>query len=239
MRIALCDDCKFHCSINKEYLEKWSKNKNINIEVEQFTSAEEFLFKWTYESFFDVVLLDVNMEGMSGIELATEIRKKDENMIIIFITSEITYALKGYKVQALDFILKPIKEEEFNLALDNAYNKFEKSKENNNYIMLTKSKEKVKIYLNDIIYIAAFDHYIDIHTSEEIYTFKEKIGYIEKVLESDKEFIRCHRSYIINIKHVNKISTLKAYMDNGNEVSISKSRSKETIMEFDKYYKKD
>ena len=111
------DDPSFQKTIS-EYIERYKKETNIDIQASFFQDGNELVFK--YEPIYDVLLLDIEMPKMNGMDAAREIRKRDQRVLIIFITNMAQYAINGYEVGALDFVLKPIKYFSFSMKLEKA-----------------------------------------------------------------------------------------------------------------------
>lgn len=172
---------------------------------------------------------------MSGIELAKKIRTIDKEVIIIFITGIDEYVFEGYNVSAFNYLLKPIDEVKIFNVLDNIKEKLEKDITNKKFLILSKGKNILRIDYDDIFYIIAFDHYIDIHTKNDIYTFNRKISEIETLLPQ-RYFVRCHRSYIVNIKYVKNINKNSLLLENQIKIPVSKTRINDTYDTFINYY---
>ena len=200
-----------------------------------FESAEKFLFSWEYEEVYDVIILDIQMKSMSGMDLAKNIRERDSEVIIIFITAFDDYVFDGYDVSAFNYLIKPINNEKIFSILDKAKEKLEKNKNNKQFLLLSKGKNIFKIEYDDIYYIIAFDQYIDIHTNNNIYTFHMKISELEELLP-EKDFVRCHRSYIVNIKYVKNINRNSLILENDIKIPISKTRMDNTYNTFINYF---
>ena len=234
INIAICEDDEKQLLVNKHYVEQWAtlRDKRVNILI--YKNAESFLFNWNYEQHFDIVFLDIQMGQMSGMELAQYIRSRDEDIEIIFITGEDKYVFNGYKVRALDYLMKPIKQEEVCQCLDVWMNKNQKKE--SSYFLLKKGKEILKVSYDDIYYFISFDHYVDMHTTDEVITFKEKIGQVEQQLPQE-QFCRCHRSYILNLKYIDTISKNEIVLDNEAKIPVSKSRVTKTHEAFMKYFR--
>ena len=235
INIAICEDDQNQMLINKKYIERWAKVSNSEVNILTYPSAESFLFNWNYEQHVDIILLDIAMGKISGIELARHIRKVDEQVAIIFITGEESYVFEGYKVHALDYLLKPIKKDDIFYCLNRWKSKY--LKEDTSYYLVKRGKELAKVNYDDIYYFISFDHYIDMHTKDEVITFKEKIGQVELDLSS-QQFCRCHRSYIVNLKHIESIYKNEVILDNGSRLPVSKSRVNITYESFMNYFRK-
>lgn len=222
MKIAICDDCINEYDLLFGYINEWKNNFYSDVTVEYFSSAEEFLFHWPEEKSFDLVFLDVEMKSISGMDLAKEIRKIDEHMMITFVTGYHNYVFDGYSVRALNYILKPISREKCFETLDIALKELN-NKNVNKFYILKNHKSSKKIRLDDIKYMIMFSHYIDIVTTDEVVKYKIKIGEIEKELPYPK-FIRCHRSYIVNLNYVDTILPDKLILNDGLSIPISKKK---------------
>jgi DNA-binding LytR/AlgR family response regulator len=111
IKIAICDDEHRQTEYIKMLVSAWADENNIKISVDMFESAESFKAAWSEEQTFDILLLDIEMGGQNGIELAREIRRSDAKLIIIFITGFTDYMPEGYDVSALHYLVKPVKED--------------------------------------------------------------------------------------------------------------------------------
>ncbi len=225
MRIAICDDCINEYNVLLEYINEWGNKIDSAITVEYFSSAEEFLFYWPEEKSFDLIFLDIEMKSISGMELAKEIRKIDDNLIIVFVTGYKNYVFDGYTVRALNYILKPISKNKCFEVLDFVLKEISCNNENKYYV-LKNYKNSRKIKLDDIKYMIMFSHYIDIVTEDEVIKYKTKIGDIAKELPYPT-FIRCHRSYIVNLNYVETILPDKLILTDGLSIPISKKKWKD------------
>ncbi len=235
INIAICEDDEKQAIINKKYIEQWFILRELSVNISIYPISENFLFNWNYEQHIDIIFLDITMGKMSGIELAKHIRSQDEEVTIIFITGEESYVFEGYKVHALDYLMKPVKKEDIFYCLDRW--KIRSLKKEMAYYLVKKGKELIKINYDDIYYFISFDHYIDINTVNDVITFKEKIGHVEQELPTT-QFCRCHRSYIVNLKHIESIYKNEIILDNGSKLPVSKSRINTTYEAFMNYFRK-
>ena len=118
MNIAICEDNIEELNIINEYIEQWSKNNNIKVKIDKYQSSESFLFEWTDYNKYDIVFFDIKMKKVSGIELSNLVREKNKVVDIVFVTGMIEYALHGYKVSAMQYLLKPIKQDDIYSCLN-------------------------------------------------------------------------------------------------------------------------
>ena len=161
----------------------------------------------------------------SGIELSNIIREKNNKVDIVFVTGFFKYALHGYRVGALQYLMKPINISDLYFCLDKTLERINNRDETSTLILET-TKKTIKLDYNEIYYCIMFSPYIDIHTNSEKITLREKISEMENKLPKEY-FIRCHRSYIVNVKHIKSIMKNYVLMENGEKIPISRGKYKE------------
>ena len=159
---------------------------------------------------------------MSGIELSNRIREKSKTVDIVFTTGFFKYALYGYKVGALQYLMKPINKSDLHFCLDKS---LERINNEIDKIVIETTKKNIKLDYNEIYYCIMFSPYLDIHTKSDKISLRKKISEIEEVLPS-KYFVRCHRSYIVNVKHIKSITKNNVLLENGVSVPISRGKYK-------------
>ncbi|MEG1311231.1 MAG: LytTR family DNA-binding domain-containing protein [Romboutsia sp.] len=228
IRIGICEDEKDIQSLIKDYIDIILKNTEY--EVQKYDSGEELLesnFKY-----IDILLLDIQMGQLNGMDTARKIREVDNNMEIIFTTSLIDYVQDGYEVRAYRYLLKPIELEELEKHVLNCIKEIKKKK--NNYIIIENKSNTYKIYSNEITYIEVQKKNMLIHTINKKYDIRYSLNKIEKDLNLDK-FVRCHKSFLVNLNYVENIKPNIAILESGEEVSISRYRYKDVKEKFLKF----
>lgn len=236
MNIAICDDEKSQRDLLQKYVYEWAEKKNKKINIFLFESSENFSFYWSEEKNIDLILLDIQMGTQNGVELAKKIRKTDEDMQIVFITAITEYIAQGYEVEALNYLVKPIEREQLFRCLDKAA-----LKENrlDSKILLDTKQGMIRIAVQDIWYLESFGHQCMINTKNDVYEVKESIGNMETNVEfGEASFIKCHRSYLINLKHVSKIEKESVVMDDGRNIPISRNSYKKVMQSFIGFYRR-
>lgn len=233
LNIAICDDENIQVELLQKYVNNWANRRDINLQVERFYSAESFEFSWSMDKKYNILLLDIEMSGKNGIELAKNIRKEDKVLDIIFITAIADYIGEGYDVSALNYLIKPIKEEKLYECLDKAIQKIPKEEKT---ILINIEGETHRIIQSDIIYVEAFSHTVEINTVNMKYITRKNIGELEKELDN-KILIRCHRSYIVGLKHIKKIGKTDIDLDNGDIIPVSRRLYSNTNMAFIKFFR--
>lgn len=215
--LAICDDNQADVIYLSSFLEKWAEKEEKALKIESFPSAEAFLFQYEEEKSFDILLLDIEMGDMNGIELARKIRRENHLVQIIFITGYMEYVAEGYDVEALHYLLKPVTEEKLYGVLDRAAERL-KSKEKE--LCLTLPGSVTRIALCEIRYLEVRRNYVTIHGAED-YTVKKTLNELEE--ELDGSFCRTGRSYIVNLHFVKKITRTQVILKDGREIPLSRN----------------
>lgn len=209
------DDPSFQKTIS-EYIERYKKETNIDIQASFFQDGNELVFK--YEPIYDVLLLDIEMPKMNGMDAAREIRKRDQRVLIIFITNMAQYAINGYEVGALDFVLKSVK-----------------GQESVNILLEYKDGMK-KVSSDEIVYVEIRDHWLHIFTVDEEYQLLSTLKEFAAKL-ADYHFICCSSSFCINMKYVTDFQKDIITLNDKTELKVSRSKKKEVKQALLDYYK--
>ncbi len=216
LNIGICDDHREHIDMIKEYVERWADQNFYTVELRAFYSAEQFIIENEVLSQFDILLLDIEMSEMDGVALAKKIRQVDERVIIIFISGYQEYIQEGYEVAALHFLIKPLEEEKLIQVLNRAITKIKKDEK---VLNVQTSNYLKKIALSEIKYVEVMKNYVTIHAKEDT-VVKRTLSEVEKDL--DERFFKISRSYIINLKYVQKSSRKEVVMNNGEVLPLSR-----------------
>ena len=217
-RIAICDDEQNQIEYITLIVALWSAHEGHGCEIRTFASAEAFLFEYEEDKAYDILLLDVEMKNMNGIELAKRIRKDNNRAEIIFITSHSEFVGEGYEVDALHYLIKPISADKLMQVLAKAAEKLSVDPPS---VVISCDGETVKLYESDILYTESFLHYVIIHTKDKEYKIKENISVFENKLSDD--FYRIHRSYLVSLKYITRISRTSVNIGN-TELPLSRGK---------------
>lgn len=214
--LAICDDE----NIEREYLQQlvadWAKSKNLRLKLLLYPSAEAFLFAY-WDLSVDIALLDIRMGDMDGIALAKRLRQEDNRVQIVFITGLPDFIADGYEVDALHYLMKPVSNEKLTYVLDRAVQRLAMKES----MVLLPLKDGIRrLSVASIRYIEAFSHDLLIHTDQSYFSVKITMNEMGKTL--GPEFFRCHRSFLVNMRRVRKITKNSLEMDNGDVLPLSR-----------------
>jgi DNA-binding LytR/AlgR family response regulator len=216
--VAICDDEMLTCLDIKKRMQNIFLKKGVNHNIQTFCSGKELIDS---KSKFDIILLDIKMDALNGIETAKKLRENNCSSILIFITSAPEYVYYAFDVEAFHYILKPIDNTKLTDILCNAINKVLQSK--NEFIIIQANRQNIKIELSEIIYFEITGRVIKAHSNEAIYEFYEKLSVLEQKLPND-EFFRCHKSYLINLSYVTSFEKNEITLNNTEKIPLSKLR---------------
>ena len=221
INIGICED-ELHYRVNiKDMLGDILSTYSINYKIYEFSSGEELLSN--YPKDLDILIMDIQMKIINGMDTARKIREFDQNLEIIFMTSFSEFMQEGYEVKAYRYILKPISERKISRNILPCINEIMKKK--NHYLTINVKNYVDRIKIDSIVYIETDRPNILIYTNDNKYTTKMSISKIDKILR-EHGFFRCHNSYIVNLKLVESMNsnTLKI---GEKYIPISKYRVKE------------
>jgi len=233
-RVAIVDDSVADAEFVQRIVTVWAGEQQAYIHVEVFSSAENFLFHYAEDKQWDILLLDIEMGAMDGVSLAKKIRQDNESVQIVFITGFADYISEGYEVSALHYLMKPVKQEKLFAVLDRAVAAMQKTER---VILLPVGGEMLRLPVNQVQYVEAFSHAVAIVTGTDTIQVKMSISEIEKMLGDG--FIRSHRSYLVGLKHISRLSKAEVILDNGKALPLSRSAAAAVHKAFISYYTGD
>ncbi len=218
LKIAIVEDDINYAQQLKDYLVRYQQERGQEMEVTAYSDGDGLLED--YRSQFDVILMDVEMPFIDGMTAAREIRKVDSEVVIIFITNMAQYAIKGYAVDAMDYVLKPISYFAFSQRLERAIGRMKKRE--TKYIMVTTKGGTQKLDVSQLYYVESQGHSLLFHTSEgelvSTGTMQELEGKLEQL-----HFCRGNKGYLINLAHVDSVRDGCAIV-HGTALALSRPR---------------
>lgn len=219
VRVAIVEDeAELHDYYGK-LVEAWGRSRNIRPGITFVESSEEYLFKYDRQNIFDVIILDVCMKDMNGMELAHEIRKFDRNVQIVFLTGKSEYVFEGYEIGAVRYLIKPVEERELAKALDACMEKLESCRED--YLMMKYQGESLRLLRSEILFIQVEGHYLKMQTVDRVYEWKESLKEMLSRLDPAR-FVPANRSAVVNLEFVSKITREECILENGEAIPVSR-----------------
>lgn len=231
IKIAVVEDSTEDLNNCLSLLKCYSKEKGIPFTIQTFSSGDAFLMR--FKSQYDFIILDINLSAMNGIDVARNIRSKDEEVVIMFATNLAKYATKGYEVDAIDFVLKPLTYASFYLRLERVMKKLNKKDEYFVLVPYESGFSKVNIY--DINYIEVISHDIIFHLTngKSITTTGTLKKYEEELM--NHWFIRCNSCYLVNARKIKRVEKLDIQLTNDEVIAISHPKRKAFMESFKRF----
>lgn len=224
-RIAIVEDDKACTALLESHIIKYASHHNENFEIFKFEDGDEITSD--YEAKYDIIFLDIEMKRMDGISAARKIRSFDNDVIIIFITIMPQYAIKGYEVEALSYLIKPVPYFALQQELMKSLERLDKR--NRKYVLLKTENGIIRTNVSDIYYVETMKHHLIIHTKMGVYTIKSTLKNFYGELEGSP-FCFCNSCYIINLEEVTGIQGEDVIV-NGEKLKISRPRKKKFMEE--------
>lgn len=232
LSIGICDDEMLECCSMAKLIKEIMEEKKIPFIMSQFYHGEDLL---QAAEDFDIIFLDIMMYGMNGMETARLLRDNGFHKILIFISASRDYILDAYDVEAFYYMIKPLERNKLSRLLERSVQKLEPDSED--FILIGKERQMKKLLLKDIYYFEIRGRIVSVHGAEGVFDYYEKISVLEQAL-SKKGFFRCHKSFLINLKHVNTYNHQEVTLDNGANIVIAKRRWEDFCKEILDYMKK-
>jgi len=217
IHIAICDDEKQQRDYMMLLVKKWADEANTKATIALYESAEQFKMMRDESIPNDILLLDIQMGKQDGVSLAKELRANNEKMIIIFVTGLPDFLQEGYDVSALHYLMKPVDEGKLFAVLTKAAQQVKKVEPQ---LIFTIDGENLRVAASDIMYIESFAHSLEVVLVSGSITVKMPAHKLQERL--GKDFVRCHRSYIVGMRHISRITKTDVVLDNGKSIPLSR-----------------
>ena len=218
LNIVICDDEFLHRSILKEFLVRILDEELLEYDLIEYSSGEDLISNYDK---VDLLFLDIQMNELSGMDVARKIREFDNNVEILFTTSVEQYVFEAYEVKAYRYLVKPIEYEELKKQVKLCISDYLSK---NSIISIDSNKATVKIPIGEILYAEVMKKEVTIYTKSKVYTIETSMKRVENKL-SNYGFFRCHHSYLINLNKASEIRD-KAIFINDKEIPVSRTRYK-------------
>lgn len=205
IRIAIVEDDDFYLQQLKEYLTRYGQESGKSFHISVFHDGAGIAEK--YDPVYDIILMDIELPRMDGMTAAERIRRQDPEVVIIFITNMPQYAMKGYTVEAMDYVLKPISYYAFTQRIERAIQRMHRR--DKRFIAVNYQGGMLKLDVSQITYVEVQDHDLIYHTTQGSYAAKGTLSEAERMLGSSK-FFRCNKGYLVNLEYVESVRNYDA-----------------------------
>ncbi len=222
-KIAICDDEQALIDTLKTNLEQYSRQTGIEFCFFEFHDGTELLEN--YQPDFDLIFMDIKMEKKSGLKTAEEIRKTDSTVGLFFLTSLSQYVWKGYEYGAINYLLKPMKYGRLKMELDRFFSRYQGREKG--YLSFSNDNGKYKVLYKNLRYAETQKRNVLLHFDDQEQVIYKNMKEIASLLEAQRQFARCHASYVVNLSFVKSVQDLEAVLTTGERVPISQPKRKE------------
>lgn len=230
MRVAICDEEKESCA----QLGQLVRRQEPDCEVMCFYSAGQFLEARRH---FDILLLDIQMEGMRGMEVARALRISGEDTVLIFVTARKEYAAEAYEVSAFYYLLKPVDTDKFCEVFRGACGEVRRLEDARGGQLFFQTKTRnFTLQKKEILYVESARRQVEIHTLKENITVYATMKHMEEQLGAD--FCRCHRGYLVNLAYVAGYGNGVVRLQNGETVYLAREKYSEFVRTYTEYLKR-
>lgn len=230
MKIAVCDDLQEDQRTLSKYILQYADKMMLDIEIQTIDSGVKLISEFQ-KSAYKIIFLDIYMDGLSGVETALKIRETDKQCMIIFTTSSPDYRAEGFEVGAVHYLLKPLKYNEVEEALNRCSRLFVESEK---YFSITVERHTVQVRMQDILYIEVYGKLVLIHTVRETLKTYMPLAQIAALL--DGPFLKCNRSYIVNMRHITAVHKECFQLENGESIPIRYNGRQKVKDEYNLYF---
>ena len=217
LQIAICDDLEEERVILSRMLRNYARRQGLSLQVHFFVSGEELLQSVRRANACQVLFLDIYMPGISGVETARRLRAAGYGASIVFATTSTDHGVDSFEVRASDYLVKPFRQEEVDRALDWC---LEHMPEPLRSLSVYAEGEIQEFPLASVLYIEVLGHQCHIHTLRQTVVVRKSLDDLERAVDSP-DFFRCHRSFLVNLGHVERIESSDFLMSDGARIPIS------------------
>lgn len=231
IQIAIVEDEKVYVSTLQKYLKQYEEEHSVNFQIHTFSDGLDIISD--YSSEYDIIFMDIQMTHLDGMKTAEKIRSLDEDVAIIFITSTVSFAVQGYLVDALGYIVKPVSYFAFSQILNKAIKQV-KQKQTQYYMHIDVDGGRMRLSTSQIYYIESQKHHVLIHTEQGDFLTAGPMKRIEAEL-SPLGFSKCHNAYLVNLQHVTGVLQNNALLSDSSNLPISRARKKAFMSDLTKF----
>ena len=223
IRIAIVEDAAFDRQVLRDCLREYGQETGTELLITEFTGGTAFLEQ--YQEDLDLIFMDIMMDGLDGLTTARKLRRRDDKVLLVFVTSMLQYAVQGYSVDAMDFIVKPVTYTGLKLCMDRVVRRLNETTPVR--LRFTNREGTHSADAAEICYIESLEHKIVVHTVQGEIQSDMSLAAAEKMVKA-LPFFRCHVSYLVNLRYVDRVSGNDVWV-NGDRLAISRYRRKDFL----------
>ena len=223
IRIAIVEDAAFDRQVLRDCLREYGQETGTELLITEFTGGTAFLEQ--YQEDLDLIFMDIMMDGTDGLTTARKLRRRDDKVLLVFVTSMLQYAVQGYSVDAMDFIIKPVTYTGLKLCMDRVVRRLNETAPVR--LRFTNREGTHSVDAAEICYIESLEHKIVVHTVQGEIQSDMSLAAAEKMVKA-LPFFRCHVSYLVNLRYVDRVSGNDVWV-NGDRLAISRYRRKDFL----------
>ena len=223
IRIAIVEDAAFDRQVLRDCLREYGQETGTEFQITEFTGGTAFLEQ--NQEDLDLIFMDIMMDGLDGLTTARKLRRRDDKVLLVFVTSMLQYAVQGYSVDAMDFIVKPVTYTGLKLCMDRVVRRLNETTPVR--LRFTNREGTHSVDAAEICYIESLEHKIVVHTVQGEIQSDMSLAAAEKMVKA-LPFFRCHVSYLVNLRYVDRVSGNDVWV-NGDRLAISRYRRKDFL----------
>lgn len=231
IRVAIVEDNPSAAELIESYLKRYGEEHDESFSVEKYGNAINFIEN--YNPSYDIIFMDIELPHMDGMTAAKLLRKQDNLVTLIFVTNMAQFAIKGYEVEAMDFIVKPVEYNDFTFRIDRAIARVKLKEEKFITLHDTLNGAYVKIVISHIKYVEIVNHTLVYHCEEGVFESYGTLKSAEKILP-ESNFARCNSCYLVNLRYVNSVKDFICFVD-GEKLKISQPKKKSFMKALNDY----
>jgi DNA-binding LytR/AlgR family response regulator len=227
MNIAIIEDEKNQQELLTDHLKVFLDEKKIQYDIQYYEDGESFLAEYK-KGKYDLIFMDIEFpKGLNGMDTSRKLRKIDTDVILIFVTNMAQFAVEGYSVDALDFIVKPVLYDPFRMKMEKALKIYSSNHSMKNILIAVENQSK-QIMAKDIIYVEVSNHDLYYHTKDKEYKVKSSLKHAMSIL-GDLPFAQCNSCYLVNLEHVERVEKDFVVLDNDECLKMPRTRRKDFV----------
>lgn len=232
LRICIVEDNQEDVQALIGLLSQYQDKCGMEVRTTVYHDALAFLD--SYQGNFDIVFMDIDMPMLNGMQAAEKLRTIDKAVILVFVTNLESFVIKGYTVEAYDYIVKPIQYNHFFALMKRIGGKLKKERQCK-YLFIKTGEDRRRIDCREIEYIEVCSHLLYIHTESGVVTVWSDLASIGTQLPED--FVRCHRSYIVNLQFIDRLKDNTIVIREGEEIPIGRKYREEIVQKVLNFYR--